>query len=180
MVDARLDEAVSFARAIVNKIRENMGTAQNLQESKALTLMYNTSTMLEDIAEMLERARCLAADNVIKTGGGTVARFCATWQLVETNGRLLLTRTKPATAIAYDGSKLVFRRGDVLLEATPGRVKVCRNKLCLEYDPTNKEQVIPIIPELTYVLRHLMNATRKSREALIVCAKFNKPSCLAI
>ncbi len=181
-MDARLDEAVSFARSIASKIRESMGPAESLAESRALTQMHNTAEVLEEMAEMLERARCLAADNIAETGGGRLARFCATWQLVEQGDRLMLTRTKPSTSLVYDGSRLVFTRHDykIRAEIEPGRVKICRWKLCAEYNPTDKKQVVDQLPEITYLMRHLMNAVRKSREALIVCAKLNKPACLAI
>ncbi len=182
MATGRLDEAVSLARTIASKIRESMGPAESLAESKALTQMNNTASVLEDIAEMLERARCLAADNITKTSGGTISRFCATWQLVEDGDRLLLTRTKPATSIAYEQGKITFYRHDlkIRMEAQPGRIKICRWNMCAEYNPTDKKEVVDQLPEITYLMRFLMNAVRKSKEALIVCARLNKPTCLAI
>ncbi len=181
MSDALIDEAVSFARTQAEHIRNSIGTIESLAESKAANIMYNISQVLYDIAEMLERARCLAADNTMKTPGGLLSRFCSTWQLVTTGDRILLTRTKPATAISYEKSKLRLARHDlhITMELEPGRLRLCRYKLCEEINPANKEQVVAKIPELTYLLRFLLNATRKSRDALLLCARFNKPSCLA-
>jgi hypothetical protein len=179
---ALLDEAVSLARSMAEKIREAMTPPESLAEAKALTQMNNTAMVLDDIAEMLERARCLAADTMVKAGGATLSRFCATWQLVEDGNRLILSRTKPATSLDYEGGKIRFYRHDlkIRMEATPGRIKICRWNMCIEYDPTNKAEITKILPELTYLMRFLMNAARKSKEALIVCARLNKPSCLAI
>ncbi len=182
MSDALLDEAVSFARSQAETIRNAMGKAESLAESRAVNIMFNLSHVLDEVAEMLERARCLAADNMIKTREGLLSRFCATWQLLATNDRLLLTRTKPATVIAYEKGRLRLARHDlhVSMEYEPGRVKICRYKLCEEVNPTNREQIMEKLPELTYLLRFLLNASRKSRDALIVCARLNKPSCLAL
>ena len=179
----RLDEAVSFARGLASKIRDSMGPAESLAHAKALTQMSNTAMVLDELAEMLERARCLAADSIRKVGNSTLARFCSTWQLIEDGDRLILSRTKPATSLEYENGKLRFYRQEeeIRMEAEPGKIKICRyNTMCIEYNPTNIDDIIKNLPEITYLMRHLMNAVRKSREALIVCAKFNKPACLSI
>ncbi len=179
----RLDEAVSFARNLASKIRESMGPAESLAQSKALTQMTNTAMVLDELAEILERARCLAADSLRKVGNATLSRFCSTWQLVEDGERLILSRTKPATSLEYENGKLRFYRQEeeIRMEAEPGRVKICRyNTMCIEYNPTSMDDIIRNLPEITYLMRHLMNAVRKSRDALVVCARLSKPACLSI
>ena len=183
MSAGKIDEAVSFARGLASKIRDSMGPAEGLAQSRALTQMANTAMVLDDLAEMLERARCLAADTITKTGAATFSRFCATWQLIEDADRLILSRTKPATSIEYENGKLRFYRHEeeIRMEVEPGRVKICRyNTMCIDYNPTDINDVVEKLPEITYLMRHLMNAVRKSKDALVVCARLNKPACLAI
>ncbi len=170
-----VDGVVATLGAAVRRIREAMGEAGTLTEQRANTAMYNVSELLELVADMLSKAKCVAE---AKGGSPPVVQLCATWRLLEVEGVPMLIRTKPATAIAVREGAVVFQRDHVVLELRGNKVRLCKWKYCKELDPASREQVMEILPQLNYLLREVGWHVTKSHEAMVLCAKREEPSCL--
>jgi hypothetical protein len=170
-----VDGVVATLNSAVKRIRDAISEARTLTEQRANTAMYNISELLELIASMLSRAKCIVA---AKGGSPPVAQLCSTWRLIEVEDTPLLIRTKPATAIAVRGGAIVFQRDHVYMELRGGKVKLCKWKYCKEVDPASRSQVTEILPQLNYLLREVSWHVVKSYEALTLCAKREEPSCL--
>ncbi len=166
---------VATLNAAVKRIRDAIGEARTLAEQRANTAMYNVSELLELIADMLSKAKC-----IVEARGGEppVASLCTTWRLMEIDGTPMLIRVKPATAIAVREGSIVFQRDHVYLELRGNKVKLCKWKYCKELDPAKREEVLEILPQLNYLLREVGWHVTKSHEAIILCAKREEPSCL--
>jgi len=173
----RLDEVARSLEAIANRIRESVGPAESLLESRANTAIYAVSETLDEISAALRRLRCIAE---AKGAEGKVLTICTTWRVLEHNGGLIAIRVKPETVISFRDGKLVFHRDNVRMEVEGRRVKLCKWSYCKEVDPTNRKQVMEELPQIFYLLRGVANAVHKIFEATNLCARREAPDCTRI
>ncbi|HIQ23920.1 MAG TPA: hypothetical protein EYH50_02600 [Pyrodictium delaneyi] len=173
----RLEEVARSLEAIANRIRESVGPAESLAESRANTAIYSISEAIEEISMSLRKLKCIAE---AKGAEGSVLAICTTWRVFEQDGGLVAVRVKPETVISFREGKLVFHRGNVRMEVEGRRVKLCKLHYCKEVDPTNRKQVIEELPQIFYLLRGVTNNVRKTLDSTNVCARREAPACTRI
>jgi len=170
----RIDEAVAVLEKTIANVRGNMSSSTSLIEQKINSVMAGIAELLDKISEILRKSKCA----VIQKKGAGMEPFCGHWRLVEHGDSVIVYRLKPATAIVYEGGSLRFVRDNVKLELTNGRLKLCKWGYCKEINPSNRNEIKQIIPQLTYLVREVGWHLGKSLEGLNACLRQTVPQCL--
>jgi hypothetical protein len=174
-----LEAAARTLEAYANRMREAVQPAETLIENKANNTIYTISELLDELAIALRRLRCIG--ETAGAEGGAVKTICTSWRIIpSSDGGLTLIRVKPETVVSLRDGRVFFHRGIVRMEVEGTRVKMCKWGYCKEFNTTNRDEMIPELPQILYILRHVANAIRKSAEAVLVCARNKAPSCVRL
>jgi len=174
VVFERIDEAVAVLERTIASVRDNMSSSTSLVDQKINSVMADIVELLEKISEILRKSKCV----VIQKGGAGIEPFCGHWRLIERDSSVILYRLKPASAITYENGSIRFVRDDVKLELANGRLKLCKWNYCKEINPSSRNEIKPIIPQLTYLVREVGWHVSKSLEGLNACIRQTVPQCL--
>ena len=170
----RIDEAVAVLERTIASVRDNMSSSTSLIDQKINSVMAGIIELLEKIGEILRKSKCVVAQK----GGANIEPFCGHWRLIEHDSSVIVYRLKPAATIVYENGSLRFARDNVELELANGRLKLCKWGYCKEINPSSRDEIKPIIPQLTYLIREVGWYISKSLEGLNACLRQTAPQCL--
>lgn len=173
----RLDELAAALSASARRVRSSIRPAESLVESRVNTVLSSLSDSLEDLATAVRRLKCVA-ENV--KASGAVASLCTSWRVFEQDGELVVLRVKPETVVALREGAVVVQRGEWRAEVSGALVKLCRWNYCKEFSAADREAVARELPQITYLLRGLLNTAAKVLSSVTLCARKEAPSCARI